>query len=179
MTKKELPLIPHHWGWLFALGLILLVLGVIGLSMEIALTIASMYFFAILLIISGVSHGVDAFKYRQWKGALWQVLIALLYLCAGVVVLYDPLLASTLITAMLAWLLIIIGVSRLIMAFHLKHTPGWGWRIFAGLCSLILGLLILLQWPFSGLWVIGMFIAIDLIVSGWTYIFLALALKRV
>lgn len=169
--------IQRHWGWLFTLGIILLILGTIGLGMEITLTIVSMYFFAALLLVSGVSHCVDAFKYRQWEGALWQMVIAFLYLIAGIVVAYDPLLASVVITVLLAWLLIIIGVVRVLMAFALRGSIGWGWILFAGIISFILGVMILMQWPISGLWVIGMFIAIDLIVSGWTYIITALSLR--
>lgn len=182
MTKDKQLNIPglaemqRHKGWLLGFGILLFVLGIIGLSMEFMLTLASMYFFAALLIISSVSHFADAFKYKGVKGVLWQILIALLYLLAGIVIVYDPLLASAMITALLAWLLIIIGVSRITMAFYLKNTSGWVWILFAGLCSFILGLLILIQWPISGLWVIGMFIAIDLLVSGWTYIFMALSL---
>lgn len=167
----------RHWGWLLALGFLLLILGFIGLGMDIMLTIVSMYFFAALLMVSGLSHFADAFKYKRWKGAVWQIIIAILYLIAAGIVLYDPLLASTIITALLAWALIIIGVTRIAMSFSLKDSKGWGWILFAGLTSLVLGILILLQWPMSGLWVIGMFIAIDMIVSGWTYIFLAMALR--
>jgi uncharacterized membrane protein HdeD (DUF308 family) len=167
----------RHWGWLLGLGIILLVLGLIGLGMEIALTIVSMYFFSALLLISGFSHLADAFKYKKWKGAVWQILIALLYLVGASVVLYDPLLASTIITGLLAWVLIIIGVSRIALSFSVRDTNGWGWILFSGITSLILGILILLQWPISGLWVIGMFIAIDMIVSGWTYIFIAISLR--
>ena len=165
-----------HWGWLLGLGIFLLFLGCIGLGMEIVLTIVSMYFFSALLLISGLSHCADAFKYRQWKGTLWQVLIALLYLIGAGVVFYDPLLASTVITAFLAWVLIIIGVSRIAMGLSVRNTKSWGWILFAGLISLFLGILILLQWPVSGLWVIGMFIAIDMIVSGWAYILIAVSL---
>lgn len=167
----------RHWGWLLGLGIVLLLLGCIGLGMDIALTIVSMYFFAVLLMISGLSHFADAFKYKKWKGAVWQILIAILYLIAAGIVLYDPLLASTIITALLAWTLIIIGVTRISMAISLRDSKGWGWILFAGITSLILGILILIQWPMSGLWVIGMFIAIDMIVSGWTYIFMAIALR--
>ena len=166
----------RHKGWLLGIGVLLLVLGCIGLGMEIALTIVSMYFFAALLMISGLSHLADAFKYKKWKGAVWQILIAILYLFAAGIVVYDPLLASAVITAFLAWTLIVIGVMRIIMSFSIKESKGWGWILFAGIISLILGILILIQWPMSGLWVIGMFIAIDLIVSGWTYIFLAISL---
>ncbi|MFT4058531.1 MAG: DUF308 domain-containing protein [Legionella sp.] len=167
----------RHWGWLLGLGILLLILGCIGLGMDIMLTIVSMYFFSALLLVSGLFHFADAFKYKQWKGAVWQILIAILYIIASGIVLYDPLLASTIITALLAWALIIIGVVRIAMSFSVRDTKGWGWILFAGIISLMLGMLILLQWPISGLWVIGMFIAIDMIVSGWTYIFIAIALR--
>ncbi|KTC80264.1 HdeD family acid-resistance protein [Legionella cherrii] len=167
----------HHRGWLFGFGVLLLILGFIGLGMEIALTIVSMYFFAVLLMVSGLSHIADAFKYRKWDGAIWKVCIGILYLIGAGIILYDPLLASTIITALLAWTLIVIGVTRITMSISLRHTTGWGWIFLAGVCSLILGILILLHWPMSGLWVIGLFIAIDMIVSGWTYILIAIALR--
>ncbi|MGC1181621.1 HdeD family acid-resistance protein [Legionella sp.] len=166
----------RNWGWLLGLGIVLLIMGTIGLGMDIALTIVSMYFFAALLMISGISHFADAFRYKQWKGAVWQIFVAILYLIATAIILYDPLLASTVITALLAWTLIILGTTRIAMAWSLKDNSS-RWILFSGITSLLLGILILLHWPSSGLWVIGMFIAIDMIVSGWTYIFTAIALR--
>ena len=64
------------------------------------------------------------------------------------------------------------------MAFVLRHEKGWAWILIAGLTAIVLGVLILMQWPYSGLWVLGLFIAIELIVNGWTYIFIALAMRR-
>jgi uncharacterized membrane protein HdeD (DUF308 family) len=177
VALSKMDTLQGHWGWFFGLGILLLFLGFIGLGMEIVLTIVSMYFFSALLLISGLSYFADAFKNKRWKGAVWHILIALLYLIGASIVFYDPLLASTLITAFLAWVLIIIGATRIAMSFSVRKTKGWGWIFFAGLISLILGVLILLKWPMSGLWVIGMFIAIDMIVSGWTYIFIALSLR--
>lgn len=97
---------------------------------------------------------------------------------SGQTLIYDPFLASVLITALLASVLIIIGVSRFFMALMLRGSSGWGWLLVAGLIAIILGVMILMQWPISGLWVIGLFIAIEILVDGWTYIFLALALRR-
>ncbi|HAU2340623.1 TPA: HdeD family acid-resistance protein, partial [Legionella pneumophila] len=51
------------------------------------------------------------------------------------------------------------------------------WLLLAGITAIILGILILMQWPVSGLWIIGLFIAIELIVTGWTYIFIAISVK--
>lgn len=168
----------RNWGWLLALGILFVILGSIGLGMVVGLTLVSVLFLGVLLIIAGVSQIIDVCKSHQWKGGAWHALIALLYLIGGAVVIYDPILASTVITALIAWVLIIIGITRLFMAGVLRHATGWGWLVLAGITAIILGVLILLQWPYSGLWVLGMFIAIELIVNGWTYIFIACAIRR-
>lgn len=184
MAKKKViaDVIPtelqRNWGWLLGLGILFVILGCIGMGMVVGLTIASVLFFGVLLIIAGFCQIVDTFRSKHWKGGAWHALIALLYLIAGVIVIYDPILASTVITALIAWILIFIGITRLFMAGVLRHARGWGWLIFAGLAAIILGVLILLQWPYSGLWVLGAFIAIELIVNGWTYIFISLAIRK-
>ncbi len=167
----------RNWGWILGLGILFVILGCIGLGMVVGLTLVSMIFFAALLIVAGITHIVDVFKHREWKGIIWQSLIAVLYIVAGCVVFYDPFLASTLITAALAGVLIVIGLTRILMAFALKDSKGWIWLLLAGITAIILGVLILMQWPISGLWVIGLFIAIEMIVTGWTYIFIAFALR--
>ena len=167
----------RNWGWILGLGILFLFLGCIGLGMVVGLTLVSMYFFGALLIVSGITHIIDVFKHKEWKGIIWQALIAVLYIAAGCLVFYDPFLASTLITGILAAVLIVIGFTRIIMALVLRDSKGWGWLLLAGITAIILGVLILAQWPISGLWVIGLFIAIEMIVNGWTYIFIALSLR--
>ncbi|CEG55798.1 HdeD family acid-resistance protein [Legionella fallonii] len=177
VSKSDLRELKRNWGWILGFGILFLILGCIGLGMVVGLTLVSMIFFSALLIIAGITHIVDVFKHRDWKGIIWQSLIAILYIVAGSIIFYDPFLASTLITAILAGLLIVIGVTRIIMAFALKDSTGWIWLLLAGITAIILGILILIQWPISGLWVIGLFIAIEMIVTGWTYIFIALSLR--
>lgn len=167
----------RNWGWILGLGILFLILGFLGLGMVVGLTFVSMIFFAALLFIAGISHIIDVFKHREWKGIIWQSLVAVLYIAAGCIVFYDPFLASVLITAILAGVLIVMGLTRIIMAFYLKDSRGWFWLVLAGLTAIILGVLIIIQWPMSGLWIIGLFIAIELIVTGWTYIFIAFSLK--
>jgi uncharacterized membrane protein HdeD (DUF308 family) len=165
------------WTWLLGLGILFVILGTIGLGMVVGLTLVSVLFLGVILLIAGLSQIIDVFRSKQWKGATWHALIAILYLIAGAAIIYDPFLASTIITALIAWILIVIGTTRLMMAFSLRQSAGWGWLLFAGLTAIILGILILLQWPYSGLWVLGLFIAIELLVNGWTYIFIAIAMR--
>ncbi len=166
------------WGWLLGFGILFIILGTIGLGMSVSLTIASMLFFGILLLIGGASHLIDAFKFKNWKGGLWQALIALIYFIIGGIMIYDPLLASSIITIFLGTMLVTLGIARVLMALVLSDVKGWGWVFLAGLASAILGILIIMQWPASGLWIIGLFIAIELIITGWTYIIIALSTRN-
>ncbi|MCC5792999.1 MAG: DUF308 domain-containing protein [Legionellaceae bacterium] len=168
----------RSWFWLLLLGLLFVLLGAMGLGVTAGITLFSMYFFAVFVFMAGFLQLTDAWYSREWRVALWHIAVALLYLVAAALISYDPILASTLITAFLAWVFIFIGVSRLIMLFSLYRAPGWGWMLLSALAAIVLGILILLKWPMSGVWFIGMMIAIELIVSGWTYILIALALRN-
>ena len=167
----------RNWGWLLALGILFVILGMIGVGMTVGLTLVSMLFLGMLFILAGFVQIVDVFKSHEWRGVVGHALIAVLYIMGGGLVIYDPVLASAIVTALIAWVLIIIGVTRFIMAIVLRHASGWGWLLFAGIVAIVLGILILIQWPYSAMWVIGLFIAIELIVNGWTYIFLALGMR--
>jgi uncharacterized membrane protein HdeD (DUF308 family) len=166
------------WGWLLALGILSIILGTIGLWMTFGLTLASVLFFGVLLIAGGIFQLAHAFKCKGWKSVLWHVLIALLYIWGGIVIIIDPVLASTLLTLMLAWILIAVGVFRIIMAFQFRSADGWFWPLLAGIVSILLGGMIIAQWPMSGFWVIGLFVAIELIFNGWAYVFIALAARK-
>ena len=80
-------------------------------------------------------------------------------------------------TLIIAIFLIISGIFRIVSALSERFT-GWGWVLLNGGVSLLLGLLIYKQWPLSGLWVIGLFVGIDLIFNGWAWIMLSLAMRK-
>jgi uncharacterized membrane protein HdeD (DUF308 family) len=105
------------------------------------------------------------------------VLIAVLYLIAGAVVIRNPLGASLMLTLIFAGLLLAAGVVRIVIAVQLRGLRNWIWPLIGGIASMILGLIIIAGWPISGLWVIGLFVAIELIIHGWSYVFIALAAR--
>ena len=169
----------HNWGWLLAQGILLVVLGTIGLGMTIWLTLASVFIFGVFLIIGGGVQIFQTFKYRGWGSILWHGLIAVLYVLAGISIMADPLAASALFTLLLAGALVGIGVVRLIMALQLRGVKNWFWPLIGGIAAIFLGVMILARWPVSGLWVIGLFVAIEMIFGGWAYIIIALGAKEV
>jgi uncharacterized membrane protein HdeD (DUF308 family) len=168
-----------NWGWLLALGILFVILGTIGLGMSMALTLASMLFFGWLLIIGGIFQVVEAFKQKGWKSVLWHVLIALVYIGAGAIILYDPVGGALTLTVFIAAALIAVGAMRLIMALQLRGARGWWWPLVGGLLSILLGVMIMAEWPSSAFWVIGLLIAIEMIVNGWSYVMVALTARQV
>jgi uncharacterized membrane protein HdeD (DUF308 family) len=168
----------RNWGWLLAFGILSIILGTVGMGMTFGLTLVSVVFFGALLIVGGTFQLVDAFKCQGWKGALWHILIALLYIAGGLLIVVDPVLASETLTLALAAVLIAVGVSRVMMALQHRGQTGWGWLVLSGVISIALGAMIVAKWPMSGMWVIGLFVAIELIFNGWAYLFVALAARR-
>jgi len=168
----------ENWGWLLGLGIVSVILGTIGLGMTPSLTLAGVTFFGILLALGGGFQVVDAFKCRGWKGTLIHVLIGLVYLIAGIVMAVHPLRAAVALTLLIGFAVIAAGVLRIWMAFQHKGNAGWTWILIGGIVSILLGVLVIANWPLSGVWVIGMVIAVELIVNGWTYIFVGLAARQ-
>ncbi len=168
----------HNWGWLLALGILLVALGTIGLGLTFWLTLATVFIFGIFLLIAGVLQLVQAVKCRGWRSVLWHVVIGILYVIAGLDIIDDPLRASALLTLLLGGVLIGIGVVRIVMALQWRGFKNWVWPLIGGIAAIILGFMILTSWPISGFWVIGMFVSIEMIFSGWSYIIIALGARE-
>ncbi|MBZ0072693.1 MAG: HdeD family acid-resistance protein [Gammaproteobacteria bacterium] len=170
----------RSWGWLLALGILFIVLGTIALGMSMAMTVVTVLFFGVLLLIGGVLQVIDAFKCKGWKSIMLHIAIAGLYLLAGTLLITKPLIGSMAITALLAASFIVIGLLRIFMGFQLKGDGlAWGWVLLAGIVSLVLGAMIFFQWPASALWFIGLLVAVEMIFHGWAYVTIALAIKSV
>ena len=167
-----------HWAWMLSLGIVMVILGVIGLGMTVLFNeIVVMYFGFLLLFGSGVQL-MQAFRAEAWKGRVWHVLIALVYIVGGIIAVTEPVIAGMTLALLIAWTLIVIGVLRLVMALQMRGAAGWLWTLLGGVLSVVLGVMIINEWPQSGLWVIGLFVAIEILFAGWSQIMIALAAKN-
>ena len=167
----------ENWGWLLALGIGSLILGTIGLGSCFTLTLAGVLIFGWLIAIAGVVELVQAFKCRGWKGRLGQLVVAAFHILAGGVVIADPVLASGVFTLLLAFAILAGGAARIFVALQHRDQPGWTWLVLGGVAGVVVGGLIAARWPASSFFVIGLFIAIELIANGWTMVVLALAAR--
>jgi len=174
VTNEIMGSINIKWRWLLGVGILFVFLGFVGLGATFALTIASVVVFGVMLLIGGGYQFADAFRYSGWKSRVSHILIALLYVITGLIVVNDPMGMSSFFTIMIAGALVAIGLVRIFMAFQMRQTKGWIWLLLGGIVAIALGAMIVAEWPLSGLWVIGMFIAIEMLVAGWSMIMMAL-----
>jgi uncharacterized membrane protein HdeD (DUF308 family) len=177
ILRHELEVIRGNWGWILALGIILIVIGTIAVVMPLMASLASAVAFGALLALGGITQLIGAFWTRDWSGFFLSLLMGVLYLVLGVLFLRDPGDALLAMTLLLACVLMVGGLFRIIGSLMYRF-PHWGWTLAGGVINLVLGLLIWQQWPAAALWVIGLFVGIDLIFTGWTWVMLALAVRN-
>ncbi|HVV68821.1 MAG TPA: DUF308 domain-containing protein [Gammaproteobacteria bacterium] len=166
-------------GWLFAYGILLIILGIIAISVAALTTLISVVFLGILLLLGGIFALYDTFKsWRHKPGSfILHLILALLFIAAGIMLIEKPILGAISLTLLLAVFYIVVGIFRIITALSL-NIAFKGWHIVSGIIALVLGILILAHLPASSLLIIGLFIGIDLIFSGLGYFLLALANKN-
>jgi uncharacterized membrane protein HdeD (DUF308 family) len=167
----------RYWGWYLALGIVLIVLGTIAIGSTFVMTIASVFFFGWLLIIGGVMEVIHAFWHKRWAGFFLDLLTGILYVVAGWMMVTNPAESALLLTLIIAMFLVFEGVFRIVAALAARY-PHWGWVMFNGIISLILGIMIWRQWPYSGLWVIGLFVGIEMLLNGWSLVMLSLTGRK-
>ena len=159
-------------------GILSLIFGIVGTFMSVAMTMTSIILLGFLVVFTGFVFIFESFSAPHWKGKLFDIILALIYIGSGMVMIINPAGSAVWFTLFIAVFLIVIGVMRIVTGLKVKDEINeWGWLVFGGVLSIILGLLIYAQWPMSGLWVIGLFISIELIIQGFNAIVLSRIVK--
>jgi uncharacterized membrane protein HdeD (DUF308 family) len=174
-TRQE---IARHWGWFLTLGILLVLFGMAAIAFPFLSTIAAKIAIGWIFLVAGVVDVFHAFYVKRWAGFFWNLLIGLLYLVAGAWLAFFPLTGILTLTIIIAALFIAEGIMKLIMGFRVRPHEGSGWVIFSGLVAIVAGLLIALNLPASAVWALGLLAGINLLFSGWSFIYLALSGKR-
>lgn len=167
-----------NWGWIMFMGILLVALGAVGLYMSGLTTLVSVFYIGVMLLAGGVLILIDVFKAEGWKAKFWDVLIAIAYIAAGITMIANPGASAVWFTMFIAAFLLVSGAARIIIGLQIRsEVSGWGWTLVGGIASILLALMIFAEWPSSSVWVIGMFVAIEMIMQGISMISVARAAK--
>lgn len=159
--------------WIFViLGIFQIFMGIIALGLPMLVGATFMWLVGIALFVAMALSLYQMLVVPNYR--LWNFFSGLFYGLAAVVFIWHPLAALASLTILLGWLFIVGGVIRLLMAYKTKS----GWLIFNGIITLLLGIFIVSKWPEDSAFVIGTFIAIDLMISGWTLATMGAYIRR-
>jgi uncharacterized membrane protein HdeD (DUF308 family) len=167
----------RKWGWIVALGALFIIGGLFALFNALAATLVAIIYIAAAMVVAGGWEIFTAFQIRPWGRALLWGVIGALTLFAGLAAARFPFLAAVSFSAMSGFLLIIGGGLKLLLAWRLRDLGRWELIAVAGALSVVLGALILAEWPISGLYVLGIFLGVSLLFEGVAWVAMGLAAR--
>ena len=147
-------------------GVIAIILGIMAMMMPGLIGVSVVYLLGVIVLIAGIMRMIWAFQAGGLGKGLLMFAIGLLTLLVGLALLVHPLFASGFLTIMLALYFILDGISEIAAGFQRRPSDGWGWMLFGGIVSILLGMMIWRQFPLSGIWAIGILLGIKLFFVG-------------
>ncbi len=166
-------------GWSIALGILMIIAGIIAM---VEPGVSGLFITIVVgwsAIFNGVAQIIFGFRTHGGWHVILEVLLGIIYIIAGIYLLMHPVGGLLALTLILASFLLVYGIFALVLAFQIKPRAGWGWVLFDGLVTLLLGILILKHWPLNFDWVVGTLFGISIFMSGVTRLMMSLALRKI
>ena len=177
VIHEDLKKLQGAWIWFVALGVALISLGVSALAYSSLYTIATVEVIGVFLILGGATYIAGSFFTGSWGGFFLTLFTGVLQLVMGLICVQHPAEAALVYTLLMASFFMVGGLFRIVASLS-GLFRGRGWVLINGIITLALGVMIWQQIPFSGLWVIGTFLGVDLIFNGWLYFLIGLNVRR-
>src|SRR5580698_4658323 len=171
-------IVRHASTWSIAWGVLLIIFGMLAIGSPFLAAVAVSVVVGWLIILAGAVHVVLAFHAHGAGSLIWKLLVGIAYLLFGAYLLVHPLLGVASLTLVLASLFLIEGILDIVLFFKMRSTQGSTWVLIDGIITLLLGLLIYLQWPSSSIWAVGTLVGVSMIISGITRVMLSFAARK-
>ncbi len=159
------------------IGIILIIVGLLAIASPLAAGMSITIVVGTLLIIGGIGECFLAFQAGAFGRGLLIFIVGALMAVAGFYMISQPVAGLATITLFLTAYFIVSGIFEIIAAVQIRPASGWGWMLFNGIVTLLLGILLWRQFPLSGAWAVGVLFGIKMIFSGWTLVFIGNAVK--
>jgi len=161
---------------IIVMSVLLLLAGLAGIALPQIMSIAAALLIGWLLIFAGI-----IIFYMTWHGfrERWIVWLKPFVLIAvGLLITFHPIAGAAALGLMLFIYFLLDGFSSVGFAWELRSAPGWGWILLKGAISLLLAAVFILGWPFTSIWLVGLFVGVNLFFDGMTLLMLGLAGTR-
>jgi uncharacterized membrane protein HdeD (DUF308 family) len=170
-----------HWRLFLFQGVVMIILGVLAVAVPVAATIAVDIYFGALLLISGIVGLVAMLSAKDIPAFLWSLITAAVSAAAGALLIWKPVEGALSLTMLLTAFFIVEGVFQIVTSVAYRDVIGssWGWMLASGVADLALAAIILLGWPVTAIWTLGLLVGINLLSSGLAIVMTAFAGRKV
>jgi len=176
--SHEREVIHDNWILFLIQGVILTALGLLAIGAPLVATIVAVKLAGWLFFIGGIVGLVSFFTGLDVPGSIWSFITSALAILAGIYLLRQPLTGMLSLTLVLAAFFIAQGLSQIFAALaHRRALKSWGWVLVSGIVDLVLAGIILMGWPQTSTWVLGLLVGINLLMFGVSLIMTAIAAR--
>ena len=151
---------------LLILGIVTSILGVFALFSPMLSGSVVATLIAVVLIAAGIARLIFSFQAGSFGKGILAFALGALTIIAGIWMMTRPLLTLLSLTLLLMIYFLVDGIMEIFAAFKAKPLEGWGWMLFGGIVSVILGIIVWRNLPEASLWLIGVLVGIKLIFAG-------------
>jgi uncharacterized membrane protein HdeD (DUF308 family) len=166
-------------GWSIALSVLMIIAGFLAIASPLLAGIAVTRLVGWLLLFSGGLHFVYAFRGGGVTAVLWEILLAVVYVIAGIFILANTFISLATLTLVVAFYLFAEAILEFAASYMMRMERGSGWLLFDGIVTLLLAIMILSTWPASKAWAIGILVGVSMLFSGISRLMIASAVRRV
>ncbi|MGA7326821.1 MAG: HdeD family acid-resistance protein [Rhodomicrobium sp.] len=167
-----------HWQLFVVQGIILVILGALAILWPVIASVASAAFVGWFLFLAGVFRAVSLVRSPHAPGYISSLVLAILTAILGLVLALFPLQGAITLTMLLTAYFIVHGVSSFVFAFSIKGDTGrWVLLLLTGLIDLALAALVIAGWPSTAFWILGLYVGINFLFTGFGLIFAALGAR--
>jgi uncharacterized membrane protein HdeD (DUF308 family) len=159
------------------IGFLLIILGAVGILLPVLMALSTAIFVGWLLLVGGVLWAVHTYKHCPTHVMDW--LKPVLLLITGSLMLFYPIGGVQVVGLLLAVYLLLDALGSFTLAQSVYPVKGWGWMVFNGVISIVLAALFLFGWPFTSLWLVGMYVGINLLFDGMALVAIGWNLRKI
>ncbi|GAA4423903.1 HdeD family acid-resistance protein [Bremerella cremea] len=175
MAEKKHPNVT----WLYIMGILTVLMGMISVSSPLIAGTAVVYIVGAVMLIAGIAQIASGMQAEGLSHKLMPLVLGIVTVLGGISALLHPILGLTILTFFLAAYFLAEGVWKIIAAFSYRPATGWLAMLLSGVITWVLGAMILTQWPYSGLWAIGVLVGVNLIFTGFALISVAATVGQI
>lgn len=175
---ESMPGLETSWRSLEVGGILLVFLGLLAVVFPLVAGVSVSLVLGGLLVVVGLVHVAHAFRARGWTGFAGQVLLAVVYAFAGISLLANPMLGLTTLTLLLIAYLLISGLVEVGVGLRLRGQPRWTYLLASGVLSVVLGLILIAGFPSTAVWVLGLYVGVNLIATGVAMVLMGREVQR-